>query len=236
MTMHYQSAGRTDTGKVRRRNEDAILVRDAAGLWVVADGLGGHSAGDYASGMIVERLAALPRDGGTFEFVEAIEDTLVGINRDLRSTARARGVDIIGSTVVVLVHDKDFMLCGWVGDSRGYCFEDGHLAQITRDHTYGVKDDVTRLAGQAPQVGGALTRAVGAEDALFVDWVVADNRPGTCFVLCSDGINKEMTDPELDAACQRNRAPESLVGELFETSLDRAARDNVSAVVVQLQD
>ena len=145
-------------------------------------------------------------------------------------------MDIIGSTVVVLVHDKDFMLCGWVGDSRGYCFEDGRLAQITRDHTYGVKDDVTQLAGQSPQAGGALTRAVGAEDALFVDWVVADNRPGTCFVLCSDGVNKEMTDPELDAACRHNRAPEALVGELFETSLGRAARDNVSAVAVQLQD
>ena len=110
MTLHFQSSGRTETGKVRRRNEDSILVRDDAGLWVVADGLGGHSAGDYASGMIVERLAALPRDGDIYEFIEAIEDTLVGINTDLRRTAQQRGTDIIGSTVVLLVHDKDLML------------------------------------------------------------------------------------------------------------------------------
>jgi protein phosphatase len=239
MTMKFQSAGRTDTGKVRRRNEDAILVREEAGLWVVADGLGGHAAGDYASGMIVERLAALPRDGSAFDFIESIEDTLSGINGDLRRIAQERGVDIIGSTVVVLVHDKDFMLCGWVGDSRAYCFEDGQLAQITRDHVYGVKDDVTQFAGgpSQPQAGGGvLTRAIGAEESVFVDWVVASNRPGTQFVLCSDGINKEMSDAEIEAACRRSASPEAVLGEMFDIALGRAARDNVSAVVVRLQD
>jgi protein phosphatase len=239
MTIHFESAGRTDTGKVRRRNEDSILVRDDAGLWVVADGLGGHSAGDYASGMIVERLAALPRDNDVFDFVEAVEDTLSGINTDLRRTAEARGVDIIGSTVVLLIHDKDFMLCGWVGDSRAYCAENGHLEQISRDHVYGVKEDVTQFGGgpDHPQPnGGALTRAVGAEDALFVDWVVASNRPGTQFVLCSDGVNKEMTDDEIEASCRRNASPAAVLNEVFQVSLGRAARDNVSAVIVQLQD
>ncbi len=239
MTMKFQSAGRTDTGKVRRRNEDAILVREEAGLWVVADGLGGHAAGDYASGMIVERLAALPRDGSAFDFIESIEDTLSGINGDLRRIAQERGVDIIGSTVVVLVHDKDFMLCGWVGDSRAYCFEDDQLVQITRDHVYGVKDDVTQFAGgpSQPQAGGGvLTRAIGAEESVFVDWVVASNRPGTQFVLCSDGINKEMSDAEIEAACRRSASPEAVLGEMFDIALGRAARDNVSAVVVRLQD
>lgn len=237
MTLHFESAGRTETGKVRRRNEDSILVRDDAGLWVVADGLGGHSAGDYASGMIVERLAALPRDGDLFEFIEAIEDTLVGINSDLRRTAQLRGTDIIGSTVVVLVHDKDLMLCGWVGDSRAYSFEDGRLDQISRDHVYGQRDDVTQFGGDKSQPGnGALTRAVGADDVLFVDWVVADNRPGTRFVLCSDGVNKEMSDDEIEAACRRHGTAPAVLDELFEVSMQRAARDNVSAVIVQLQD
>lgn len=238
MTLHFQSAGRTETGKVRRRNEDSILVRDDAGLWVVADGLGGHSAGDYASGMIVERLAALPRDGDVFEFIEAIEDTLVGVNKDLRRTAQQRGSDIIGSTVVLLVHDKDLMLCGWVGDSRAYCFEDGRLDQISRDHVYGDKSDVTQFGSGTSQApgSGALTRAVGADDVLFVDWVVAGNRPGTQFVLCSDGINKEMSDPEIEAACRTHASAPAVLDELFNVSMQRAARDNVSAVIVQLQD
>lgn len=238
MTTRYLSAGRTVTGKVRNHNEDAILIRDDAGLWVVADGLGGHSAGDYASSMIVERLGALPRNGSVFDFIESIEETLEQINADLLQTAASRGVDLIGSTVVVLVHAADFMLCGWVGDSRAYCFEGGSLGQITRDHVHGGDDDVTQFgAASAPQAGsGVLTRAVGAENHLFVDWVVAGSRAEMQFVLCSDGINKEMSDAELGDACRRFPQPQELVGNMFDLALSRAGRDNISAVVVRLQE
>lgn len=237
MTTRYLSAGRTVTGKVRSHNEDAILVHDEVGLWVVADGLGGHSAGDYASNMIVDRLGALRRTGSVFDFIESIEDTLVEINAELVRTAATRGVDLIGSTVVVLVYDKEFMLCGWVGDSRAYCFEDGRLRQITRDHVHGGEDDITQFgATSAPQAGaGVLTRAVGAEEHLFVDWVVAGTRAGTSFLLCSDGINKELSDAELDDECRRHPQPQELVSDLFDVALSRTARDNISAVVVQLQ-
>jgi len=238
MTTRYVSAGRTVTGKVRKHNEDAILVRDDVGLWVVADGLGGHSAGDYASNLIVERLGALPRQGSVFDFIESIEDSLVRINADLLETAATRGVDLIGSTVVVLVHDKDFMLCGWIGDSRAYCFENGRLRQITRDHVHGGDDDITHFgAPPPPQAGsGVLTRAVGAEEQLFVDWVVAGNRPDMAFVLCSDGINKEVSDAELDDECRRHPQPQDLIERLFDLSMSRAGRDNISAVVVRLQE
>ncbi|WEN14477.1 serine/threonine-protein phosphatase [Rhodanobacter sp. AS-Z3] len=239
MMTRYVSAGRTVTGKVRKHNEDAILVRDDVGLWVVADGLGGHSAGDYASTMIVERLGALPRTGSALDFIELIEDTLSQINTDLLQTAVTRGVDLIGSTVVVLVQDNDLMLCGWVGDSRVYCFEDGQLRQITRDHVHGGDDDITHFGAPAEpaQAGsGVLTRAVGAEEQLFVDWVVAGNRPGMAFVLCSDGINKEMSDAELDDECRRNPQPQDLVASLFDLALSRRGRDNISAVVVRIQE
>lgn len=239
MTTRYQSAGHTETGKVRNHNEDAILVRDDVGLWVVADGLGGHAAGDYASGLVVERLAALPRNGSVFDFIESIEDALQRINADLIRTASERDVSLIGTTVVMLVHDKDFMLFGWVGDSRGYCFEDGHLRQVTIDHVHGVKDDVTQMAGApAPSAPGAgvLTRAVGAEPNLFVDWLVAGNRPGMEFLLCSDGINKEIPDEELDEEYRRGLPPDKLVSRLFELALERAGRDNISAISVQLKD
>jgi protein phosphatase len=239
MMTRYVSAGRTVTGKVRKHNEDSILVRDEVGLWVVADGLGGHSAGDYASSMIVERLGALPRSGSALDFIEAIEDTLSQVNAELLQTAATRGVDLIGSTVVVLVHDGDYMLCGWVGDSRVYCFEDGQLRQITRDHVHGGDDDVTHFGAPAApaQAGsGVLTRAVGAEERLFVDWVVAGNRPGMGFVLCSDGINKEMSDAELDDECRRHPQPQDLVASLFDLAMSRAGRDNISAVVVRIQE
>lgn len=236
----YSSCGRTDTGKVRGHNEDAVLVRDDVGLWVVADGLGGHSAGDYASQMIVERLGHLRRPDNVHSFVEAIEDTLEAINAELRRTAYERGVDLIGSTVAILIHHSDYMLCGWVGDSRVYCFEDGRLRQATRDHAHGAEDDITHISPRegdrpTPQPGGGvLTRAIGAEERLFVDWVVAARRPGVQFLLCSDGVNKEMTDRELEAAFCTDTTPPTLIGSIFETSLARGARDNVSAIVVRL--
>lgn len=232
--LHPRSCGRTDPGKVRRCNEDAILVRDDAGLWVVADGLGGHSAGDYASGLIVERLAALPRPEALCDFVDAIEDLLEGVNEELLRLAEERGGDLIGSTVVILVHDGDVALCGWVGDSRGYCFDRRHLRQITSDHVHGAREDVTLFAGLAPQAPpGALTRAVGAQAQLFVDWTIAAGGQGTTFLLCSDGVNKEIDDEELDLECGRARDPQALVRRLFELALSRAARDNVSAIAVQ---
>lgn len=241
MSTRFQSAGETVTGKVRKHNEDAILMRDDLGLWVVADGMGGHSAGDYASNLIVERLGALTRTGSVFDFIEAIEDALVQVNGELINTALERGVDIIGSTVVLLVHTREFMLCGWVGDSRAYCFEADCLEQITTDHVVGVRrGDVTQFSGQGgarPEAGaGALTRAVGAEDSLFVDWAVAGSRPGMQFVLCSDGINKEMSDAEIEAECRRRHSAAELNASLMELAQHRAARDNVSAVTIRLQD
>jgi protein phosphatase len=131
------------------------------------------------------------------------------------------------------------MLCGWVGDSRAYCMENGALEQISADHVHGMKDDVTQFSGQSaqPQPGaGVLTRAIGAEAQLFVDWVVAGCRAGMQFVLCSDGINKEMSDAELEAECRRQDTPQGLLDSLLGLALGRAARDNVSAVVVRLQD
>lgn len=240
MTTSFSSAGHTETGKVRRHNEDAILVRDDLGLWVVADGLGGHSAGDYASALIVERLGALRREGSVHDFVEAIEDCLQQINAELRAAALSRRVDVIASTAVILVHDKDFVLCGWVGDSRAYVYEDGRLSQLTSDHVHGARSDSdTTQFGQRPkpQAGaGVLTRAIGAEDRLYLDWVVAGSRPGMRFLLCSDGINKELSDEELDLACHDHAEPHELLARLFDLALGRSARDNVSAVIVRLQE
>lgn len=237
MTTFCRSAGLTETGNVRRCNEDAILVRDDLGLWVVADGLGGHTAGDYASTLIVERLGALTRDGDVHDFIAAIEDCLQQVNADLRAAAMARQVDVIGSTVALLVHTPDFMLCGWVGDSRVYIHEEGELFQLTRDHVQGQLVDITHFKTlPAPAAGsGVLTRAVGVEETLFIDWAVTGSRPGTQFLLCSDGINKELSDDELAQACHDPHSPRQVVERLVALSLSRRARDNLSAVIVRLE-
>lgn len=227
MAKQFQSAGRSETGKVRRRNEDAILLRDDAGLWAVADGLGGHAAGDHASGLIVQRLGMLVRAGDDLDFIGSIEDALAATNAELRDEARARGVDLIASTVVLLVRATGCWLCGWVGDSRAYCSTGGELRLLTRDHVYAGVD------GSVPAVGsGVLTRAVGADAILTVDWTIVADAPGSTYVLCSDGVNKELSDNEIAAACGQ-RSAAAVLDEVFSMALGRAARDNVSAVIVR---
>lgn len=236
MTTLCRCAGRTETGNVRRRNEDAILVRDDLGLWAVADGLGGHAAGDFASTLIVERLGALQRRGDVHEFVAEIEDCLQQVNAELRADAVERQVDVIGSTVALVVLDAAFVLCGWVGDSRVYVHENGVLAQLTRDHVHGQATDITRIGARATYAAdaGVLTRAVGVEETLYIDWAVAGNRPGMQFLLCSDGINKELSDDELASVCSTPLDVREQVDRLCELALERCARDNLSAVIVRL--
>jgi protein phosphatase len=240
MTTHCSSAGRTETGKVRQRNEDAILIREDLGLWVVADGMGGHAAGDLASALIVERLGSLTRDGDIFAFAAAIEDSLQQVNVELRAAAALRQVDVIGSTVALLVHGQDFTLCSWAGDSRVYVNEYGEFRQLTRDHVSDQPVDMTYFARHAPMRAGAgvgvVTRAVGADDSLYIDWAVAGSRPGMQFLLCSDGVNKELSDAELADTCRASDDPHAQIDQLFELALSRRARDNISAVIVRLDE
>lgn len=237
MSPPYVSAGRTEVGHVRRHNEDAILIADDLGLWAVADGLGGHSAGDVASALIVERLRALPPAHEVTDIMDALEDELLSINHRLRALARDRRVDTVASTVVLLVHTRDLVVVGWVGDSRAYAFEDGRLSQVTHDHVHGERGDETRFATRTAEApAGVLTRAVGAEDRLYVDWAVRARRTGSRFLLCSDGINKELSDAEIEAYCRRHPDPAALIDALVGTALDRAGRDNVSAVAIRLDE
>lgn len=237
MTRPYLSAGRTETGRVRRVNEDAILLADGPGLWVVADGLGGHTAGDFASQMVTRRLGTLRFRGDLAGQIEAVEDEMTTVNHLLRDAARERRVDVIASTVVVLVHAREMVACGWAGDSRGYCFDDDRLRQLTRDHVHGAGDDVTRIGHMgAGTMAGALTRAVGADEELHMDWVITRRQPGMGFVLCSDGINKELADTDIEAECRRHKTPSSLVDSLVDCALSRGGRDNISAVAVWLDE
>jgi protein phosphatase len=232
------SAGVTHQGRVRGHNEDAFLDAPDRRLWLVADGMGGHSAGDVASRMIVEHLTKVTPPADAAAFVDLVEQELMNVNGELRRHAQERKVSLIGATVVALLGTRDFMMCGWAGDSRAYRFNKGQLERLSRDHSTAQEMMDTgqfTLEQLQAKPNNTITRAVGGEVKLFLEWSVAGYEPGTQFLLCSDGLTKEVPDPRIEEVFRKNLAPQETVGTLIQMALDAGGRDNVTAVVVRAE-
>jgi protein phosphatase len=233
------SAGVTNPGRVRTHNEDAFLDAPDKHLWVVADGMGGHSAGDVASAMIVERMGKLEPAEDMADFVDRVDSTLSAVNEDLRKHAQERNVALIGATVVAMLGGKDFAAITWAGDSRVYRFQGGKLERLSRDHSTAQElmdtgqFSAAQLAGK--QQGNTITRAVGGEPKLYLDWMVAGFEAGTQFLLCSDGLTKEVPEPKIEEAFKKNLPPKQLAESLVEAAIAAGGRDNVTVVVVRAE-
>lgn len=234
----WSSAGRTDTGKVRARNEDAFLDQPQQGLWVVADGMGGHQAGDLASRLIVESLAELPAGLDFEDRLDALRDCLHRLNRHLSLGLTLTGETpdlLVGSTVVALLAEGSRVACVWAGDSRCYLLRGRQLFQLSRDHS--LLQQLVEERGMSPdeavrQPGAhALTRAIGAAEELQLDILELESLPGDVFLLCSDGLYQDLDHDLLTAALLRP-SPQLALQRLFELALLGPARDNLSGVVI----
>ncbi|PZP24374.1 PP2C family protein-serine/threonine phosphatase [Pseudomonas kuykendallii] len=234
-----RSAARTDTGKVRARNEDAFLDLPERRLWVVADGMGGHQRGALASRLIVDRLAGLPDERDLQVRVQGVRRCLHEINRRLHQqlTVTAERPDpVIGSTVVALLLEGARGACVWAGDSRCYLWRRGRLYQLSRDHS--LEQQLLDRGELSPQQAArhpaaqALTRAIGVAEPLSLDILEFDIFPDDVFLLCSDGLYRELSVGALGTALSLP-SPQLAIRRLFDEVLDGAARDNLSAVVVR---
>jgi protein phosphatase len=234
----WTSAARSDVGLVRSRNEDAYLEQPARGLWAVADGMGGHAFGDVASRMLVEVLDTIPPPDNREQLVGAARARLQAVNLQLRAEAVARGVAVMGSTVVVLLACGAEVSCLWAGDSRLYRYRHGRLQQLTRDHSQAEELRAMGPSGaDAPAPSGAnlITRAVGAADTLELDELRAEVRDGDLFLLCSDGLSNAADEQEMAAALvdgDCRQAAERLVA----IALANGGRDNITVLVVRADD
>lgn len=232
----WQSFSRTDLGMRRKCNEDAILDKPEAGIWAVADGMGGHQAGDVASTMIVNALDQLMLSTVLDEAVQQVQQCLKQVNDDLRDLAESRfNHQIVGSTIVVMLGNGRHLAYLWAGDSRLYQLRDGRLRQLTVDHTDSDYDDVSELipAGSALKKSNVITRAVGADDALLLDCETIEIRKGDVYLLSSDGLDKEVSSDEIEKVLNGNDCKSS-VESLIDLTLERNARDNVSVIVVKV--
>ncbi|MCQ4242948.1 PP2C family protein-serine/threonine phosphatase [Stutzerimonas stutzeri] len=234
----WRSAARTDTGKVRARNEDAFLALPEQGMWVVADGMGGHQNGALASRLIVEQLAE-PSGGDLPQRLDELRKRLHALNRRLGQelTVTAAHPDpVIGSTVVALLIEGDRAACVWAGDSRCYLWRGSRLYQLSRDHSLlqQLIDEQQLSPSEAARhpAAHALTRAIGASDELKLEILELDVLPGDAFLLCSDGLYQGVSVDDLGAALNLP-SPQLTLNRLFQQALDGPARDNLSAVVIR---
>jgi len=217
----------THAGCVRTGNEDRYLVREEQGLFVVADGMGGHDAGDVASTFVTETLA----DAAS---ATAIEQKLQEANRQLQHRAARTKRGVVGTTVVALLAGAEEFVCFWAGDSRCYLQRDLTLVQVTNDHSLvrQLVDEGRLPAHQAKTYPRAniITRAVGALPDLILERRRGLVRRGDVFLLCSDGLWGVLDDTEI-AEIARTAPVASAADALVTLALSRGAPDNVTAVV-----
>ncbi|MDH0301287.1 MULTISPECIES: protein phosphatase 2C domain-containing protein [unclassified Pseudomonas] len=234
--MQYTAASYSHVGMVRKINEDACLELTWAGLWAVADGMGGHAAGDYVSSLAMDSLRSLPMLDSLDDFTGEVRDGLAWVNGIVREETVRRGVAMMGSTVVVLAARGEQAIGLWAGDSRLYRLREGRIERLSHDHSYVQELQDSGLLNEAearvhPR-GNIVTRAIGVEDHLELQAVALQVRPGDTYLLCSDGLNKTAEDHEI-ADVLGHADPYEVVRSLVHLGLTRGAPDNITAVVVK---
>lgn len=235
--MPFECVSRTDVGLRRKVNEDSLAVRTDRGLWAVADGMGGHDAGDVASAKVAEALLNLPIVYGLDPLVESAIDALKRVNQELIALAADGAQRMIGSTVVGLAIADGQYRCFWAGDSRAYRVRDHQIIQLSQDHS--LVQDLVKAGMLKPEEAqdhpnaNIITRAVGVADELRVDIESGDVRPGDQFLLASDGLTRLVGEAEL-ATELSSRPPAEAAEKLIEAALARGAPDNVTFIITRI--
>jgi protein phosphatase len=240
--VHITCAGRTDVGIIRSGNEDSYIMVPDRGIFVVADGMGGHAAGEVASEMAVRFVA---RDLGS---LKGLSDDLVAErmrvsirtanNAIFQRTLTEHDKRGMGTTVTALVLYDTRFLIGQVGDSRCYLLREGRLTQVTKDHSY-VQEQVdagylTPEQARAHPYSNVITRCVGANSDVMPDVYVGAVRPKDVFLLASDGLTGMLEDHQLAEVLHADRMPQDQVDDLVSEANRHGGLDNVTAIIVRI--
>ncbi len=235
----WEAYGKTHTGKIRSINQDAFLDLTEHKLWLVADGMGGHKDGEYASKAIVDALRSFKPKKTLGKTISEIYRQLQRVNQNLYQLALDDEYhQVVGSTVAILLSYEQFCITLWSGDSRIYLFRNGKLNQITDDHNY---ESFLLANGTSPEIikahpfSQSLTHAIGSDEEFFLEPHIQQTKPNDIFLLCSDGLNKEVTDKEIESKLQMyTKSIAEATDQLIELCLMRGARDNVTIVLVHI--
>lgn len=227
--------GRTDRGSVRENNEDCYAAVPEAGIWLVADGMGGHERGDWASERLADAVGKVAPTVAFDDLVLACSAAIHEANRAIFAAATADGITMGSTVVCLMVSDRRFCIL-WAGDSRAYLLRDDRLIPLTRDHTQ-VQVLVERgilspEEAETHPMSHVLAKAVGAEAELELDAIVDAISPGDMFLLCSDGLHGTIDSEEIRAIMAGGTAHDA-AERLIDRCLEVGAGDNVTAVVAQ---
>ena len=243
----WHGAGRTDVGLVRRANQDALLLRDELGLWIIADGMGGHPGGDVASKVAVEttaaHVAALAESGGRHasDQTEGLRRAVLQANVALHAEGDARPEYKGMGTTLIALHIAGFpqaqATLAHVGDSRAYLHRANTLSQLTRDHSW-VGDQIragllsTEEAATHP-LRHMLTRALGIDTKVEPDILTLHLQTGDRILLCTDGLTKMLSDGEiLEALAAYGKDAQAACDALVRQANERGGEDNVTVLLV----
>ena len=233
----FETGALTDTGRVRDHNEDSYFTRPESGVWVVADGMGGHDAGDFASQTITGEMETVGFSISAGDLQARFMERLSRAHQKIGEHAASLGGGTVGATLVALLVYDDSFACIWSGDSRIYRMRGGALEQMTKDHTE-VRELLEAGMISAEEAENwprknVITRAIGVSDAPNCDIVSGELRADDLFLLCSDGLTEHNDDDDLHAILSRAQSAQDACDALIRQTLDRGAKDNVTAIVVR---
>lgn len=250
--MKLEIVGKTDTGKVRERNEDSLALAPELGLLVVADGMGGHNSGEVASGLAVETVLTFAKDflgSGRNALPEGADPALSARARQLQHFIQKANTVIfeksrafkkdhgMGTTIVAALADDRSLTVAHVGDSRLYLLRNGRLERLTEDHSL-VQDQVrhgliTPDQAEKSNLQNILTRALGTEANVKVDTADHPVLPGDVFMLCSDGLTKMVTEDQMAKVLGEDRPASEAVDTLISMANAAGGVDNVTVAVAK---
>lgn len=239
--MRIRSCAISDVGRKRQKNEDSYLINDELNLFIVADGMGGHAGGEYASRIAIttieEQMKSRESKGEGEEIIQkAIQDAGLKIVAKAEEDRALKGM---GTTVICLHLDNKKAIVAHVGDSRGYLFRDGVLEQLTEDHSL-VNEQVksgliTAEEAKTHQFKNIITRSVGVTPEVEVDISSRKLKAGDAFLLCSDGLSNLVDLAEMESKL-REKEPVLAAKAMVDLANKRGGDDNITLVLVEVLD
>ena len=232
----FQVGAITDKGRVRAHNEDSIGAFSDIGVWAVADGMGGHSAGDVASAMIIEELGSLGVAVSAQDQRARVLERLERAHHRIKDYASQNQLGTVGATLVaLLIHEAEFS-CIWAGDSRIYLLRDGQFTPLTQDHSeialLVASGVMTEAESRHAPRRNVITRAIGIGEEANPEIAGGVIKPSDRLLLCSDGLTEHLEDHELAEILSGPAQAEEQARKLIELTLERGAKDNVSVIVL----